>query len=106
MHLEARFVETISHDGKHILDQREEILLVERLSNIWSSSNVLQEFVKNLKPSIRDIPLSVLHSPYNRVYNQFLVLWWNVEKRRETVLIDHLGSKVEKNNVSSSAIKS
>ena len=49
MHFEARLVQSIGHYGKDILNERQKILLVERLSNTRRFTDVQQQFVQNLK---------------------------------------------------------
>lgn len=49
MHLKARLVEAISHDGKNVLNEGKKILLVKWLGNVWIASNILKKVVQDLQ---------------------------------------------------------
>lgn len=42
MHFETRLVEAVSHDGKHILNEGKQVLLVEPLSYVGCFADVLE----------------------------------------------------------------
>jgi len=49
VHLETGLVQSISHHRKNVLDQRQQILLVKSLRNIWRSTDIGEQFVQNLQ---------------------------------------------------------
>ena len=46
MHLEPRFVKSVSHYSEDILDQGKQVLLVEPLCNVGCFANVLKQLIK------------------------------------------------------------
>mmetsp|Transcript_11016 Transcript_11016/g.16648 ORF Transcript_11016/g.16648 Transcript_11016/m.16648 type:complete len:209 (+) Transcript_11016:452-1078(+) len=95
MHPETRFVQSVCHYRQNILDKCKEILSVETLRYIWSTSNILKQFIQNVQAHIAYISLSVLRCPYNNIHSKLLLLCWNVEEAGKTVLNNGLDKIVK-----------
>lgn len=53
MHFETRLVKAVSHYGKHILNECEQVLLVEPLRNVGCFANILEQLKQDIEALVK-----------------------------------------------------